>query len=210
MINRRGFLNRASSLAAAAVAFPNVSHAADKTISGKPGQKPRRIIHMVSDGMSVGTLTCAEHFSRIVRGRGTAWISLYSHPAARVGLMNTRSLNSLVTDSSAASSAWGSGTRIINGVVNQAGDGTPLRHLYEILGDARWKRGLVTTTEITHATPAGFASWSPAGTRPPKLPGNTFGAGSTCFSEAARSFLTRPTASTSAICSGSFATPVMP
>lgn len=158
MINRRGFLNGASSLAAAAIAFPNISRAADKTVSGKPGQKPRRIIHMVSDGMSAGTLTCAEHLSHLVRGRGTSWMSLHNHPAARSGLMNTRSLNSLVTDSSAASSAWGSGVRIINGVVNQAGDGTPLKHLYEILANERWTRGLVTTTEITHATPAGFAS----------------------------------------------------
>jgi len=158
MINRRGFLNGASSLAAAAIAFPNISRAADKTVSGKPGQKPRRIIHMVSDGMSAGTLTCADHLSQIVRGRASAWMKLYGHPAARSGLMNTRSLNSLVTDSSAASSAWGSGVRIINGVVNQAGDGTPLKHLYEILANERWTRGLVTTTEITHATPAGFAS----------------------------------------------------
>lgn len=158
MINRRGFLNGASSLAAAAIAFPNISRAADKTVSGKPGQKPRRIIHMVADGMSAGTLTCADHLSQIVRGRGASWIKLYNHPAAHHGLMNTRSLNSLVTDSSAASSSWGSGVRIINGVVNQAGDGTPLKHIYEILGDERWTRGLVTTAEITHATPAGFAS----------------------------------------------------
>lgn len=159
MINRRGFLRGTSTIAAAsAIAFPRISRAADKTVSGKPGQKPRRIIHMVSDGMSAGTLTCADHLSQIVRGRGTSWIKLYNNPAARFGLMSTRSLNSLVTDSSAASSTWGSGVRIINGVVNQAGDGTPLKHIYEILGDARWHRGLVTTAEITHATPAGFAS----------------------------------------------------
>ena len=162
MINRRGFLRGSSTLAAAAVAFPNISRAADKTVTSKPGQKPKRIIHMVSDGMSAGTLTCADHLSQIVRGRASTWMQLYNHPAARSGLMNTRSLNSLVTDSSAASSAWGSGVRIINGVVNQTGNGTPLKHLYEILGDARWRRGLVTTAEITHATPAGFASSAPS------------------------------------------------
>lgn len=159
MINRRGFLRGTSTIAAAtAIAFPNVSRAADKTVSGKPGQKPRRIIHMVADGMAAGTLTCADHLSNMVRGRGITWMQLYNNPAARHGLMGTRSLNSLVTDSSAASSTWGSGVRIINGVVNQAGDGTPLRHIYEILGGERWTRGLVTTVEITHATPAGFAS----------------------------------------------------
>ena len=83
---------------------------------------------------------------------------LYTHPAARAGYMNMRSLNSLVTDSAAAACSWGSGTRIINGMMNQAGNGTPLKTLYELLADAGWSRGLVTTAEITHATPAGFAA----------------------------------------------------
>jgi alkaline phosphatase len=83
--------------------------------------------------------------------------------------MNMRSLNSLVTDSSAASSSWGSGTRIINGVVNQMGNGTPLKTLYELLGQAGWKRGLVTTTEITHATPAGFATSIDSRDKAPKI-----------------------------------------
>ena len=50
-------------------------------------------------------------------------------------MMDMRSLNSLVTDSSAASSSWGSGCRIINGMVNQQGDGTPLTTLYELFGE---------------------------------------------------------------------------
>ena len=83
---------------------------------------------------------------------------LYTHPAARAGYMNMRSLNSLVTDSAAAACSWGSGTRIINGMMNQSGNGTPLKTLYELLADAGWSRGLVTTAEITHATPAGFAA----------------------------------------------------
>jgi alkaline phosphatase len=69
-----------------------------------------------------------------------------------------RSLNSLVTDSSAASSSWGCGTRIMNGKVNQMRDGRGLTTLYELFQQAGWKRGLVTTAEITHATPAGFAA----------------------------------------------------
>ena len=72
--------------------------------------------------------------------------------------MNMRSLNSLVTDSSAASSSWGCGTRIMNGKVNQMRDGRDLTPLYELFTQAGWKRGLVTTAEITHATPAGFAA----------------------------------------------------
>lgn len=108
--------------------------------------------------MSAGTLTCSEHLSQFMRGRGLAWMQAYRVPGACAGWMNMRSLNSLVTDSSAAASSWGSGVRIINGMVNQAGNGDSLKTLYELLGQAGWKRGLVTTTEITHATPAGFAA----------------------------------------------------
>jgi alkaline phosphatase len=71
--------------------------------------------------------------------------------------MNTRSLNSMVTDSSAASSAWGSGSRVVNGAVNVLPDGRLLTPLYTLFGEAGWKTALVTTAEITHATPAGFA-----------------------------------------------------
>jgi len=158
MITRRGFLRGGSSLALGAAAFPNIGRSVEQAGASKPGQKPRRIIHIVSDGMSAGTLTCADHLSQMLRGRGLTWLALHNHPGARTGWMNTRSLNSLVTDSSAAASTWGSGVRIINGVVNQAGDGTPLKTLYELLGETGWQRGLVTTTEITHATPAGFVA----------------------------------------------------
>lgn len=143
--------------ATGAVGFPHIAKSADK-LHAIPGQKPRHIIQLVSDGMSMGTLTCADHLSQIVRGRGLTWMEMYKNPAAVAAWMNMRSLNSLVTDSSAASSSWGCGTRIINGMVNMMGDETPLKTLYELFGDAGWKRGLVTTTEITHATPAGFAA----------------------------------------------------
>ena len=67
-------------------------------------------------------------------------------------------INSLAFDSSASSCAWGSGSRIVNGTVNVLPDGTILTPLYTLFGQAGWKRALVTTTEITHATPAGFAA----------------------------------------------------
>ena len=150
---------RNSSVVAAtgAVGFPHIAKSADK-LHATAGQKPKHIIHLVSDGMSMGTLTCADHLSQILRGRALAWMDLYKNPAAASAWMNMRSLNSLVTDSSAASSSWGCGARIINGMVNMMGDETPLKTLYELFADVGWKRGLVTTTEITHATPSGFVA----------------------------------------------------
>jgi alkaline phosphatase len=113
---------------------------------------------LVADGTSYGTLTVADYFSRLVRESGLRWLELYQRPGVVQGLMNMRSLNSVVTDSAAASSSWGSGSRVKNGALNILPDGRELRPLYRLLAEAGWKRGLVTTTEITHATPAGFAA----------------------------------------------------
>jgi alkaline phosphatase len=157
MLSRRHFLKGSSLAALSLTGIPQVAQPADRFYKGNY-QKPRHIIHMVADGMSMGTLTGGHHFSNLLRQRGLTWIELISRPTTHNGLMDMRSLNSLVTDSAAASSSWGSGTRIINGKLNQMSDGSPLKTIYELFGEAGWKRGLVTTTEITHATPAGFAT----------------------------------------------------
>lgn len=104
----------------------------------------------------MGTLSCANQLARHERGRGLAWIDLVGHRDAHNAWMDMRSLDSLVTDSAAASSSWGSGSRVRNGTLNVTSGGEPLAPLHRIFGEAGWKRGLVTTTEITHATPAGF------------------------------------------------------
>lgn len=113
---------------------------------------------MVADGMSLGTLTAADYFSHQELKRELHWVALSRRPGVASGLMNMRSLNSIVTDSSAASSSWGSGSRVANGALNQLPGGKSLTPLYTLLGQQGWKRALVTTTEITHATPAGFAA----------------------------------------------------
>jgi alkaline phosphatase len=120
----------------------------------------KNIIFMVADGMSLGVPTMAEPFSHIVRQRGTAWYALLQDAAAVPGFFETTSLNSLVTDSSAASSAWGSGARVFNGAVNVLPDGTKLTPIAHVVAGTGRRIGLVTTTTITHATPAGFASVS--------------------------------------------------
>lgn len=128
-----------------------------KPTAGGKGEV-RGIVFMVSDGMSNGVLTMAENFSQIVRKKGTRWWELINDPASARGFMENSSANSYVTDSAAASSAWGGGVKINNGAVNIRPDGsesTPiLRHLKK-LGR---RTGLVTSATVTHATPAGFAA----------------------------------------------------
>ncbi len=159
MINRRSFF-RASGVAASLGTLATTPSALAARSSSRNARlregSPHRIIHVVADGMSLGTLSCADQLSRLERGHGLAWIDLVNQPEARTALMDMRSLDSLVTDSAAASSSWGSGTRVRNGTLNTSSKGKPLLPLHPLFGQAGWKRGLVTTTEITHATPAGF------------------------------------------------------
>ena len=156
-VTRRGFLTGSGIAVAGVAGFSNIARSTEAA-EVKPGQRPNKIIHLVADGMSVAVLSMADQLSQLSRKRGLSWLALHRQPGAQHGLMDMASLNSLVTDSSAASSSWGSGSRIVNGTVNILPDGRELTTLYELFGQAGWKRGLVTTTEITHATPAGFAA----------------------------------------------------
>lgn len=118
----------------------------------------RNVIFLVSDGMSLGTLTMAERHKRRQEGRGTHWLGLYERPDVRRALMDTASANSPVTDSAAASSAWGCGCKMNNGSINIDPEGRPRTPVIQLARSAGLGTGLVTTATITHATPAGFAA----------------------------------------------------
>jgi alkaline phosphatase len=165
MLHRRRFLELSTLAASAGAAGcahsrPLAQAQPAPAPTGTPARlgdgAPRRIIHVVADGMSQGTLSCADQLSRHERGRPLTWIDLLNRPDTRTALMDMRSLDSIVTDSAAASSSWGCGRRVRNGTLNVSSKGRPLLPLMHLFGQAGWKRGLVTTTEITHATPAGF------------------------------------------------------
>ncbi|HVL39017.1 MAG TPA: alkaline phosphatase [Fimbriimonadaceae bacterium] len=148
--SRRSFLG-AAGLLAGGFTLPGFKQV------GRPMRRPKNIIFCVADGMAMSTMTMADQFQRVVYGRPSYWSELTKKDYALNGLQVTESLNSLVTDSSAAASAWGCGRLIWNGQVNEYPDGTKLKTLCQIMQEKGIRTGLVTTTTITHATPAGFA-----------------------------------------------------
>jgi alkaline phosphatase len=126
-------------------------------ISVKNPGKAKNIIFLVSDGMSIGTLSMADQLRYMRDGRGSNWVNLYREGIATRGLMDMSSLNSIVTDSAAASSSWGSGYRVNNGAVNMGPNGEQYTPLLQKFKDAGKAVGCVTSVPITHATPAGFS-----------------------------------------------------
>lgn len=120
-------------------------------------KKPKNIIFCVSDGMSVGVPTMADQFVELSTGGRGVWHTTSLRDDIVKGLMDTRSLDSIVTDSAAAATAWGTGSLVLNGAICTL-PGIELTPLYDVLGRAGMLRGLVTTATATHATPSGFAS----------------------------------------------------
>lgn len=153
-IHRRGFFARAGALAAVAGGIEALQGAQ------RNGKEARNIIWMVADGMSPSVLPMAEHFSLRARSKGLLWQALVDRPDIVRGSMDMASLDSIVTDSSSASSSWGSGARIFNAWVNMLPDGTKLTPIADVARDRKRLVGLVTTATVTHATPAGFAAVS--------------------------------------------------
>ncbi|MCG9900120.1 MAG: alkaline phosphatase [Hydrotalea sp.] len=122
----------------------------------KHAGKFKNVIFMVSDGMSIGTLTMAHLLKSRKYGKPSNWISIIEGLQTRRSLMDTSSASSLVTDSAAASSAWGGGFKVPNGSLNVGVNGEFYKPILQKCKSKGLAVGCVTTVPITHATPAGF------------------------------------------------------
>ncbi|HYE61769.1 MAG TPA: alkaline phosphatase [Phycisphaerales bacterium] len=166
-INRRSFLRTSSTLAALGVGGAALgagpTRATQAREQGPPATPPtarvaKNIIFMVSDGMSTGTLTLADLAYRQREGRPSHWVSLWSREGVRRGTATTYSADAWVTDSAAGGSAWGCGVHVNNGVINISNEGEQLVPILVHARQSGKRTGVVTTTRVTHATPASFVA----------------------------------------------------
>lgn len=158
---RRGFLKTAAvavGVSAAAVSATPVLSRRRLLASGmpEPTRNAKNVIFMVADGMSTGTLSMGDMLIRKHRGREPWWAKVWAMPGVRRAMQTTHCADSLVTDSAAAASTWGSGHKVNIGTLNVLPDGSQAMPILVRAMQAGLMGGLVTTTRITHATPAGF------------------------------------------------------
>jgi alkaline phosphatase len=109
----------------------------------------RRIILFIGDGVGTAHWTAA---------RFAAPESLNISKFRVSGLVDTRSSNSLITDSGAGATAYSIGLRTYNYAIGVGPDSLPVETVLEAAKKKGWATGLVATSSITHATPASFAS----------------------------------------------------
>jgi alkaline phosphatase len=114
--------------------------------------KPKNIILLIGDGMGVSHV-----FSGLTANKGHLFLENFKH----IGFSLTQSADKYITDSAAGGTALSTGVRTLNGAI---GVDPKLKPVTTILEDAEAKglaTGLVSTSTITHATPASFIAHQP-------------------------------------------------
>jgi alkaline phosphatase len=142
----------------------------------------KSVIFLIGDGMGYAQVTAArwekaggdqpDYQPTLENYQNT---KLYMDEMEYAGHMSTHSLNSWITDSAAAITALATGQKTYNGVIsvtnvtdrgavmgheNAIAVAIPLKTVLEMADEAGKATGVVTTTRVTHATPAGYYAHS--------------------------------------------------
>lgn len=134
-------------LAALAVAVTGCAPGAPPAPApGRPGS----VVLVIGDGLGPSQITFARDLLLAPGER----FSFERLPVT--GMMTTWATDAEVTDSAAAATAMAAGVKTYNEGTGVDPDGRPLVTLTDRAAEAGWRVGYVTTSEITHATPASF------------------------------------------------------
>jgi len=110
-------------------------------------KRPKNIILMIGDGMGL-----AHVYSAMTANGG----HLYLENFKNIGFSKTYSSDNYITDSAAGGTALSSGIKTYNGAIGVDPDKKSVPNIREMAEKKGLKTGLVSTSAITHATPASF------------------------------------------------------
>ncbi len=116
----------------------------------------RNVIVLQGDGMA----TAQRDLIRLVAAGNKEGDELVMNRLQHAGLVHTDPLDpeEAVTDSAAAATAFSTGVKTFNGAIGVDAQGRPVRTLLEDARRAGKATGLVTTSQVTDATPAAYAA----------------------------------------------------
>lgn len=112
-------------------------------------EKVKNIILLIGDGMGTNQVYASMTVSKDM---------LNMERATYIGFSKTYSVNSYITDSGAGGTAIASGSKIRNYSVGMDSAGNKLKSILVYAEEHHKSTGIVTTCELTHATPASFVS----------------------------------------------------
>lgn len=110
-------------------------------------QVPKNIILLIGDGMGLTQVSTSFYFneekSNFLRFK-------------EIGLHQNTPIGAKITDSAAGATAFSAGVKSYNGAIGVDKDTQAVETILEILSQKGLSTGLVSTSSITHATPASF------------------------------------------------------
>ncbi|TKY89036.1 hypothetical protein EX895_001567 [Sporisorium graminicola] len=119
-------------------------------------KKQPNVIQLISDGFGPASETFAREFLQTAKHQG--WNVTLPLDKLLVGEVRTRSTNSLVTDSAASATAYSCGLKSVNAYIGVDSDKKPCGTVLEGAKAKGYNTALVTTSRITHATPASYSA----------------------------------------------------
>lgn len=111
------------------------------------GKKPKKVIMMIGDGMGTSQI-----FAGLTANGGHLFLDNFKH----VGFSKTQSSDKYITDSAAGGTALSTGQKTYNGAIAVNTDTVAIKTILEMAEDHGLATGLVSTSAITHATPASY------------------------------------------------------
>lgn len=106
----------------------------------------KNIILLIGDGMGLTQISSAFYFKKDIPNFARF---------ENIGLSRTSS-TVRITDSAAGATAFAAGEKTYNGAIGVDADTAAIPSIVEILSRDQWATGLISTSSITHATPACF------------------------------------------------------
>lgn len=115
-------------------------------------KKPKNVILLIGDGMGVSQV-----FSGITANHG----HLFLENCKYIGFSKTQSSDNFITDSAAGGTALSAGIKTYNGAIGVDPNRNPVKTILEEAEEKGLATGMVSTSAITHATPASFIAHQP-------------------------------------------------
>lgn len=115
-------------------------------------EQVKNIIFLIGDGMGL---------TQIYAGMTANHGQLFLENMPVVGVSKTYSSDAYITDSASGATAFSTGEKTYNGAIGVDVSGKPLKTILEIAEENGKATGLVSTSSITHATPASFIAHQP-------------------------------------------------
>ncbi len=109
--------------------------------------KAKNIILLIGDGMGVSQVSSSFYY-----GDQDPNFKRFK----QIGLINTTPISGKITDSAAGATAFSAGQKSYNAAIGVDKDTVAIKTILEIAAEKNRKTGVISTSSITHATPASF------------------------------------------------------